>query len=395
MDRSKFVEKVKPHEGGFLSTGSHIIGHLDMELTERCDNNCIHCSINIPENSPEQERELNTSEWKRLLEQAADLGVLKIRFTGGEPLLREDFSELYLFTRKLGIKVIIFTNARKITSEIAKLLSKIPPLEKIEVSVYGMSRESYEKVSRVPGSYEEFRSGIDLLLKYNIPFRVKGILLPDNFPEKEEFESWASTLPWMDQTPSYSSNFELRERRDSDSKNRMIDSLRNIPDETIGRPSEKKKLTRSKIDFLNNFIGPPGPELFSCGAGQSGSIDAYGFIHPCLTLKADEYSYDLKNGTIKEAIFKFFPEKLQTEAGNPDYLEKCSKCFLKGLCLQCPSRAWSENGTFDSPVEYLCRVAHREALDLGLLTGDEKGWEVTDWKDRIKKLEEKGDERDR
>ncbi|MCK4888687.1 MAG: radical SAM protein, partial [Candidatus Aminicenantes bacterium] len=191
MDRSKFVEKVKPHEGGFLSSGSHTIGHLDIELTERCDNNCVHCSINIPENSPEQKRELNTSEWKRIIKEAADLGVLKIRFTGGEPLLRKDFSELYLFTRKLGIKVIIFTNARKITTELAKMLSEIPPLEKIEVSVYGMSRESYEKISRVPGSYEEFHSGIDLLLKFNIPFVVKGILLSDNISEKEEFESWA------------------------------------------------------------------------------------------------------------------------------------------------------------------------------------------------------------
>ncbi|MCK5220822.1 MAG: hypothetical protein KAR14_04520 [Candidatus Aminicenantes bacterium] len=67
MDRSKFVEKVKPHEGGFLSSGSHTIGHLDIELTERCDNNCVHCSINIPENSLKQKRELNTSEWKRII----------------------------------------------------------------------------------------------------------------------------------------------------------------------------------------------------------------------------------------------------------------------------------------------------------------------------------------
>ena len=395
MERSKFVEKVKPHESGFLSPGSYIIGHIDMELTERCDNNCVHCSINIPENSLKQKRELNTSEWKRIIKQAADLGVLRIRFTGGEPLLRKDFSELYLFARKLGIKVIIFTNARKITSEIAKLLSEIPPLGKIEVSVYGMRRESYEKISRVPGSYKEFRSGIDLLLKYNIPFIVKGILLPDNLVEKEEFESWASTLPWMDQPPSYSSNFELRERRDSNSKNRMIDSLRNEPDDPVGVYSENRELTKSKIDFMTKFIGPPGPELFSCGAGQSGSVDAYGFIHPCLTLKADEYSYNLKTGTIKEAVFEFFPGKLNVKATNPEYLKKCSKCFLKGLCLQCPSRAWSENGTFDSPVEYLCKVAHKEAQDLGLLKGDEKGWEVTDWKERIKKLEEKGNDRDR
>jgi len=79
------------------------------------------------------------------------------------------------------------------------------------------------------------------------------------------------------------------------------------------------------------------------------------------------------------------------EAENPEYLKRCSKCFLKGLCLQCPSRAWSENGSFDSPVEYLCRNAHSEAYSLGLLRPGEKGWEIKDWRNRIKKLEEKID----
>jgi hypothetical protein len=59
---------------------------------------------------------------------------------------------------------------------------------------------------------------------------------------------------------------------------------------------------------------------------------------------------------------------------------------LKGLCEQCPGKSWSEHGTLDTPVEYLCQVAHSQALTLGLLTEGECAWEVIDWKQRIDTL---------
>ena len=82
-----------------------------------------------------------------------------MRFTGGEPLLREDFAELYQFTRRLGIKVRLFTNARLITSELVDLFARIPLLEKIEITVYGMRSESYDAVACAPGAYARIPSG--------------------------------------------------------------------------------------------------------------------------------------------------------------------------------------------------------------------------------------------
>ena len=72
------------------------------------------------------------------------------------------------------------------------------------------------------------------------------------------------------------------------------------------------------------------------------------------------------------------------EATNPDYLNRCARCFLKGLCEQCPAKSWIENGRLDSPVEYLCEMAHIQAEYLGLLHEKEHAWEVKDWEKRIK-----------
>jgi sulfatase maturation enzyme AslB (radical SAM superfamily) len=70
-------------------------------------------------------------------------------------------------------------------------------------------------------------------------------------------------------------------------------------------------------------------------------------------------------------------------ASNPNFLARCARCLLKGLCEQCPAKSWMEHGTLDTPVGYLCRVAQAQALDLGLLKEGERSWEVEDWRERV------------
>jgi radical SAM protein with 4Fe4S-binding SPASM domain len=328
-------------------------------------------------------RELPTSEWKRILAEAAGLGCLAVRFTGGEPLLREDFEELYLFARRLGLSVILFTNARLITGRLADLMARIPPREFIEVSVYGMRAESYQAVSQVPGSFSQFRQGLDLLLDRKIPFVVKQALLPPNRHEMEEFEAWASTIPWMKQPPGYSMLFDLRGRRDNPAKNRAIQALRLNAEQAMAlRTRHGDKRFQGMAEFCGKFLGPPGDQLFACGAGGAGCVDAYGRLQPCLALRAPEFSFDLRAGSLREAITGFFPTALAVKATNPDYLARCARCFLKSLCEQCPAKSWAEHGTLDTPVECLCKAAHARARDLGLLEDGEFGWMVPDWASR-------------
>jgi hypothetical protein len=126
------IKKLKPHEFYIWHGRRPLLGQLDIELTERCNNACIHCCINLPEDDvAARNREMDTDFVKDVITQAADLGCMTVRFTGGEPLLREDLTELYEFTRRLGMQVILFTNARLITSELAALLAKMPPGDKL------------------------------------------------------------------------------------------------------------------------------------------------------------------------------------------------------------------------------------------------------------------------
>lgn len=365
-----------------------LLGRLDVELTERCDSACVHCCINLPaDDARARARELSTGEWKRIFREAAGLGALSVRMTGGEPLLREDFGELYLSARRLGLTVLLFTNARRLTPELADLFARVPPLERIEVTVYGMREETYDAVTRAPGSYAEFRRGVELLLTRKIPFVVKGALLPANRGETGEFEAFAATIPWMDRPPSCSMFFDLRARRDSEEKNRRIAALRVSPEEGVAILARRPEAYRREMArFCARFMGPQGDRLFACGAGHGGCVDAYGVFQPCMLVRHPELGYDLTKGSMREALGEVFPRLRNARVANREYLDRCARCFLKGLCEQCPGKSWAEHGTLDTPVEYLCRLAHAKARYLGLLAEGERAWEVENGKDRARRI---------
>jgi len=352
------------------------LGSIDIELTERCDNDCIHCCINRPaSDSVARAGELATDQVKDVVRQAADLGCLQVRYTGGEPLLRPDFEELYLHARRLGMRVLVFTNARRLTPRLADLLVRVPPLVAVEVSVYGMHAESYEAVTRVPGSFAQFRRGVDLLLGRGIPFVIKGALLPPNRGEIDELEAWAASIPGMTGPPTYAMFYDLRNRRDDAAKNWQIEALRLTPVEGVAVLTRDAAAYRKRMEeFAAAFMGARGDLLFGCGVGHGVSVDAYGRAQPCMGVRAPDLTFDLAGASLAQALERFEGLR-ELRATDPEYLRRCARCVLKGLCEQCPAKSWAEHGTLDTPVEYLCELAHAQARWVGWLGESERGWE--------------------
>lgn len=125
--------------------------------------------------------------------------------------------------------------------------------------------------------------------------------------------------------------------------------------------------------------------MFSCGAGGKCSVDAYGVLQPCLSLRHPAFGYNLLQGSLKDALAHGFSDLRKLKAQHPQYLKRCARCFLKSLCDQCPARAWSETGHLDEPVDYLCAFTHAEARELGILEEGEMAWEVADVEKRVAK----------
>ncbi len=380
-----YVARAGP--GALWRDGRPALTALDIELTERCDNRCIHCCINRPEHDRQaRARELPTGRIIDVLDEAAELGVLAVRLTGGEILLREDLEEIYLHARRSGMRVTLMTNARKLTPEFASLLKRVPPHEPMEITAYGMCAESYAAVSRVPGAYDEFRRGLELLDAGGVPYMIKGTLLPPTVPEAEEFEAWAATAPAASERAGFIYWLDLRLRRDDEAASRRIAGLRLSPEEGVAQLARDPRAEAVLRAEALLQLGEPSDLLFTCGIGGRPCLNAYGFLQPCLSLRAPQVVYDLAQGSLRQAVTEFFPGLRGLRAEDPEYLRRCARCFLAGICDQCPSKSWAEHGTLDTPVDYFCEVTQARARLIGLLRDGELPWDVSDGKERVKWL---------
>ncbi len=355
-----YITKATETASGFWNARLPLLPALDMELTERCNNRCIHCYINQPaDDIALAARELSPRQIRDCLAQAVDLGCLTVRFTGGEPLLRDDFPEIYRTARRFGLRVQLLTNATRITPSIADLLQKMPPLMPVEITLYGLSPETEETVSRNHRSLAAATRGRKLLSERGVPYILKWTALRENMQDLPLFLSLHQIESAGNSQPEITTQLDLRARRDSLGKNKRIASLRLHPYERI--PLLAKNLRHSSTrDMAPHAVTPA--RLFQCGAGTSIAIDAYGKAQMCTLLRHPETVYDLNNGSMRDALTSFFPLIRGKKPGNPAYLSGCAVCSIRHLCGQCPARSWMEHGTLDTPVAYLCRCAHLEAI---------------------------------
>lgn len=334
---------------------------FNLEITARCNNNCRHCYINLPAgDSRAKGKELSLDAVGHVADEAISLGAMWCLVTGGEPLLREDFPEIYLYLKRKGFLVSVFTNAALINSGHIKLFKKYPPRD-AEVTVYGVTEETYERVTRVPGSFNAFMRGLDLLLDNGIKVRFKAMALRSNVHE----------LPWIarfcrERTKDYfrfDPFLHLRFDRDA-GRNEEIKSERLSPEEIVAVEQADPERSAALEKDCDKLIMPEAGHiscnhLFRCGAGNGSFAVSYdGFFHLCSSLWHPDCVYDLKKGTLVEAWKKFIPKVRDMRSDDKEFLKKCRECRLINLCIWCPAHADLEAGRMDEPVEYFCEVAH-------------------------------------
>jgi molybdenum cofactor biosynthesis enzyme MoaA len=164
-----------------------------LEVTERCNLRCQHCYLPLTSQSGSQEAELSLEEIERIFDEITEAGCLWLLLTGGEPFLRKDFLPIYQSAKHHGLIVSLFTNGTLITPQIASTLAEWRPFN-IEITVYGYTQETYERVTGVPGSYARFRRGIDLLLEHELPLELKTVLMTLNAHELPRMQQFAEDL---------------------------------------------------------------------------------------------------------------------------------------------------------------------------------------------------------
>lgn len=306
MKESRRNQIIRSLQKGFMS--------LDIELTRRCNNNCIHCYINKPlGDKKEQEKEMDTVFIKRIIDEAYRLGLVHCLLTGGEPLVRSDFIELYTHIRKKGIGVTVATNGVLIDAAIIKTLRTFPP-KCVNFSLYGFSRASYARIAGVD-DYQKAWENLLLLNKNEITLFVKIPVFRFNMNEIQHNHDWLTRL--TGNAPGLIFDLFLRGYHDDKRKDEQIRKLRLSNEERLQAVLlDEKQYRKDKRRFCSQFLCSSNDDhLFGCGAAKNhGAIDAYGCLQPCMSLRTPLTKYDLKKGSLHDGVNYFFSKIIKMKA---------------------------------------------------------------------------------
>ena len=334
------------------------------ELTVRCNLQCKMCLFRHEEseNAAIINNELTAEEWISLAKQAADMGTGGILLTGGEPMLRSDFCEIYENIYRFGFMISLYTNATVVTPKIMETLRKYPP-HKIGISIYGASDDTYKKVCGNDGAFQKMLEGSKQLCSLPSVIDFRTTIIYDNLSDsraidklvKEEFgENYSASQTRMVMKAVRGGCAEVEKCRLSPEDNVKLSLQRSIDilKERIGDGFNEKNIRIRQENLKKNAdCGLPLERkysLFGCSGGMSAyAVTWDGKLQACQVLGA--FYTDAKKLGLKEA-WETFPLAVKL----PKIGEKCLNCKMSDICQSCYALKYAETGDVSGCPEYAC-----------------------------------------
>lgn len=320
---------------------------VSLELTHRCNLRCVHCYLG----SEASDRglaadEMTTEQVKKIIDEVVAAGCLNFLITGGDPMIRKDFAEIYTYARKQGLVVTVFCDGLLVNEEIIEAFRSYPP-QMVEISLYGATAATYEGITRVKGSFSRCLKGVRRLTDAGVCVGLKTVLMTLNVDEFDDMRRFADSLnlPFrMD-----SAIFPCMANGD-----RTPLDLRVDPEVSVAREFSDEDRKKTWKDYANKRRNMPANDrLYVCGAGVTElAIDPFGWASPCLMatyIRANmlEDGFDaVWNGKLRE---------LQDRIPRTDY--QCSDCDMRAACSACPAFNFFETGEEDVRSDYSCATA--------------------------------------
>jgi len=336
-------------------------------LTPRCNFHCKMCYIHLnPEEMTKQnKKELSVKEWLNIAEAAIENGTLNLLLTGGEPLLREDFAEIYNELNQMGFIIGLNTNASLIDEKYYHLFSKYPPTN-VSVTLYGANEDTYRKIT---GSGENFKKtirGLEYLKDIPTNLDIKTTFIKDNYLELDTIrnianrytQSFAINYLVFKPVPGVFSEAEHCRLSAKECLEIDINNRRYYNELTKKTKKTNKTATTTPAPDKRDFGLSVYPEVLSCLAAKAAYwISWDGRMLPCSTFDA-LYTEPLKEGFAK--AWQRLPT-LFTDIHHPTI---CTECEDFHNCPNCPAYFFAETGHYDKVSPYICDIVkHRHRPD--------------------------------
>ncbi len=161
------------------------------ELTHRCPLQCPYCSN--PVELVRRGNELDTATWISVLDQAAELGVLQVHLSGGEPALREDLEEIVARAVAAGLYTNLVTSAVGVDADrLARLRDR--GLHHVQISFQDVTEEGVTRIGRAPGALARKIALAEAAVRLGLPWTLNAVLHRHNLDRVERFLELALEL---------------------------------------------------------------------------------------------------------------------------------------------------------------------------------------------------------
>jgi len=346
-----------------------------MELSPVCNFSCRMCYVRkTQEQIREEGKRLRTwQEWLELAEQCRDAGMLYLLLTGGEPFLYPGFRELYEALHEMGILLAINSNGTLIDEETVEWLKERAP-QRVNITLYGGSRETYARVCGNASGYDKAVRAIDLLREAGIPVVINASMIPENEADLEKIIAFGKERGLNTRVATYMFPPSKREREQSDSRfspevsaRVFLRKARCMSDDDAYRKFLREKLAESLPPEQEDWGSQE--EHMRCRAGRSSFwISWDGAMTACGVMDFPVTVYPFENGFSQSWM------ELTDTVRDRTVLKECAGCPKKELCKPCVAMLYTETGDPNQKSDYLCRVAdtiekliHEEAETYGIV----------------------------
>jgi radical SAM protein with 4Fe4S-binding SPASM domain len=305
---------------------------VELEVTRRCHLDCIHCYVD--HNACDDE--LSFDEITELLDELADLGVLQLSVTGGEPFVRRDIWEILEAVRRRGFLLRLFTTATMIGDQAAQRLKALA-LAEAHISLYAPTPALHDAITTRPGSFEKSLAGMRRLAAQGITVWLKSVVLRQNKDSILDLVALAEREGFRYQFDTNITPADTPERLPLDYRMNQEELNAFLSDERIAQALFKNNGLKAMCEALVNT--DTSGSLCDIG-GATARIDASGNVQPCALYPA----VDNIRHTRFSSIWRANPDIKRLRELTYETQQHCGDCAHVASCSPCPAFATLENG---------------------------------------------------
>lgn len=335
-----------------------------MELLPVCNLQCKMCYVRKSMQEVRQAGGLKDADWwLSLAREASEAGMLSPLLTGGEPLLHPQFREILAGMQQMGLQVSVNSNGTLIDRDWADWLRVNRPV-RMNITLYGASEESYERLCGNGAAYANLHKGLELLKQAQVPVKFNTSVTPENSSDLEQILAFAKEygaplqvatymFPPVRRDESLVGRNDRLEPEEAALARVTADFIQNEPEWFVAQAMKSRRFV--PLEQLKRPGEMSEKMRMSCRAGLSSFwVDWQGTMTNCgiygsvlVPLEGRDFQSAWKELVDRTAQLRFAPD--------------CATCPNRSLCHPCVAMIYNECGDLNGRPDYVCRMHQAQA----------------------------------